>query len=76
MAKGERTYGVSDLEYDIITTLSNLLQGESVMANYEQDARDAGDDETATLFREMREQNRKFAERFRTALVREIASGR
>ena len=39
------------------------------------DARDAGDDETARLFREMREQNRRFAVRCRKELLRLISAG-
>ena len=75
MARGEPTFGVSDVEYNLVTTLSNLLQGELVMANYEEDARDAGDDATARLFREMREQNRSFAVRCRKELLRLISAG-
>lgn len=43
-------YPVSDLEYSIVTTLSNLLQGIEALTKYQADAEQAGDSETARVF--------------------------
>jgi len=70
MQSGQRQFGVSNLEYDLVTTLSNLLQGEEHLASYAQDAEQAGDQECAQAFRTLQVNNRKSAEQFRSALAR------
>lgn len=75
MDQGESTYGVSNLEYDLIVTLSNLLQGMEVIQKYAQDAEQAGDQESATAFRTLRENNRSSAQQLRSALGRQMSSG-
>lgn len=74
--KGEETFGVADLEYNLITTMSNLLQGQEVLERYAQDAEQAGDAECATLFREVRENNRRSAQQMRNALGRHLSGGK
>ncbi len=74
--QGEEQYGVSNLEYDIITTMGNLLQSQEVLARYAQDAEQAGDMDCATLFRELREGNRHAVGQFRNALARHLAGNR
>lgn len=61
-------FGVSDVEYNIITTLSNLLQGEEVLNKYLKDAEASGDDEVVAIFREIQEANNGFARRLREKL--------
>lgn len=75
MDKGQGTYGVSDIEYDLVTSLSNLLEGMEALQKYAQDAEQAGDQETATAFRTLRENNRASAQQLRSALGRHISSG-
>lgn len=60
--------GVSDVEYNIVTTLSNLLQAEDVLELYATDAEEAGDAEVAALFREIGKANNGFATRLRDRL--------
>jgi hypothetical protein len=48
---GELQYGVPNIVYDIIQTVGNLLQGVEKLKEYAQDAEDAGDAESATVFR-------------------------
>ena len=43
-------YAVSDLEYSIHVTMSNLLQGCETLAKYKDDAEKAGDSEAAAIF--------------------------
>ncbi len=64
----EGRFGVSDVEYNIVTTLSNLLQGEDVLNRYAEDAEKAGDTEVARLFRDLEQSNNQFASRLRDAL--------
>ena len=70
MSSGTRQYGVSNLEYDLVTTLSNLLQGEEHLTKYAQDAEQAGDHECAQAFRTLHDNNRKSAEQLHNALAR------
>jgi hypothetical protein len=74
MDQGQSKYGVSNLEYDLVTTLSNLLEGVEVLEKYAQDAEQAGDQDSATAFRTMRENNRNSAQQLRSALGRVIAA--
>lgn len=73
MESGEAKYGVSNLEYDLVTTLSNLLEGMEVAEKYAKDAEEAGDQEAATAFRTLRENNRRSAQQIRTALSRQLS---
>lgn len=75
MDQGQGTYGVSNIEYDLVTTLSNLLEGMEALQKYAQDAEQAGDQETATAFRTLRENNRSSAQQLRSALGRLMGSG-
>lgn len=73
-AAGENQYGVSNLEYDIVTTMSNLLQSQEVLKRYAKDAEDAGDLDTAVIFREIQDGNRRYVQQLRNALVRHFSS--
>jgi hypothetical protein len=61
---------VTDLEYDLVTTLSNLLQGREVLSKYAQDAEAAGDMDCAEIFRTLQTTNEAAAGRIRNALAR------
>lgn len=63
---------VSDLEYDLVTTLSNLLQGREVLGKYAQDAEKAGDLDSAEIFRNLQSTNAEAAGRIRNALARAL----
>ena len=62
MGAGEQTFGVPNIVYDIIQTVGNLLQGEEKMLEYARDAENAGDAESATVFRTVAEGNRAAAQ--------------
>jgi hypothetical protein len=72
MTTPDPAYAVSDLEYNVVTSLANLLQGEAVLARYEQDAVAAGDDRCATIFHQMRDDNRAHAAALRQELARHL----
>ncbi len=68
MTHKEGRFGVSDVEYNIVTTLSNLLQAEDVLNRYAKDAEEAGESEVSELFRELEQVNNQFASRLRDRL--------
>lgn len=74
MTEGTREFAVSDLEYNIVTTLSNLLQSEEVLVRYADDADQAGATEIATLFRRLRDNNREAARDLRQALASHLTT--
>jgi len=72
MTDGTSEFAVSDLEYNIVTTLTNLLQSEEVLVRYAHDADEAGETEVAELFRNLRDTNRGAARNLRNALARSL----
>jgi rubrerythrin len=75
MTHKDGRFGVSDVEYNIVTTLSNLLQGEDVLTRYAKDAEEAGETEVAQLFRDLEESNNQFAGRLRDKLKSVLTQG-
>ena len=71
MEPGTRRYGVSDIVYDIVQTVGNLLQGQEKLQEYAGDAERAGDQEAAAAFRTIAEANRVGA-RLRSHLNEEM----
>lgn len=63
MSDNTGRFAASDVEYNVITTLSNLLQAEEVLQRYAQDAEEAGNSDVAAVFREIEESNNRFAGR-------------
>ncbi len=72
MTDKERDYVVSDVEYNVITTLATLLQSEDVLDRYTEDAQEAGEEDIAALFAELRNQHRTIAEGLRAVLKRNL----
>jgi hypothetical protein len=72
MTDKERDYVVSDVEYNVITTLATLLQSEDVLERYTEDAHEAGEEEIAALFAELRNQHRSIAQGLRGVLKRNL----
>ncbi len=75
MDQGQGKFGVSNLEYDVVTTMSNLLQGLEVLEKYAADAEQAGEQECATIFRTIRDNNRNSVQQLRNVLVRQLGKG-
>jgi rubrerythrin len=63
MSDNTERFAASDVEYNVITTLSNLLQAEDVLRRYAEDAQQAGNSEVAQLFTEIEESNNRFSKR-------------
>jgi hypothetical protein len=62
------TFTISDLEYDLVTTLSNLMQGREVLAKYAADAEKVGNMDAAEIFRTIQTSNDSNADRVRNVL--------
>ena len=75
MDQGQGKFGVSNLEYDVVTTMSNLLQGLEVLEKYATDAEQAGEQECATIFRTIRDNNRNSVQQLRNVLARQLGKG-
>jgi hypothetical protein len=75
MASHNHNFTVSDVAYNVITTLSNLLQSEEVLMKYANDAKDAGDSELEQMFHDLRQQNGQVAERMYQKLGTLIQKG-
>ena len=73
MTVNENDYVVSDVEYNVITTLATLLQGEDVLARYTEDAREAGEDEIVALFESLCAHHREVAKGLRAVLSRKLS---
>jgi rubrerythrin len=74
MGTSQDRFGVSNLEYDIVTTLSNLLQAEEVLTKYASDADQEGDQDVAQIFRMIQENNRQAAAQLRTKLAQKVTA--
>jgi len=72
MSAHQHEFTVSDVEYNVITTLSNLLQSEEVLQKYANDTREAGDQELEQMLHNLREQNSQVAARLHEKLGRLI----
>lgn len=72
MSDHNHEFTVSDVAYNVITTLSNLLQSEEVLMKYANDAKDAGDQELEQMFHELRMQNGQVAEKLYHKLGRMV----
>ena len=63
MSQHNHEFTVSDVEYNVITTLSNLLQSEEVLMKYATDAQEVGDSELEQMFHDLRRHNGDVAQR-------------
>lgn len=69
--------GVKDEHYNLISVLYHALESASTCETYCQDANQAGDKELADFFQEVKEQNRKCAEKAKQLMsdrIREMAT--
>jgi bacterioferritin (cytochrome b1) len=66
---------VSDLEYDVLSTLQSKLEALEIYEAYLEDCEEANDQECRQLFQQIREDDERHAERLRQALVRLMSQG-
>jgi hypothetical protein len=68
MATNERSTGIKDEHYDVVSMLYHTLQGADTCTTYLQDAEQAGDQDLVQFFREAQGTYRQLAERGKTLL--------
>ncbi|MDI3288946.1 hypothetical protein [Polyangium sp. 15x6] len=68
----QKQTGASNLEYDIVAEMHELLQGNSALEQYIQDARQAGDQEAERCFQQIHDQNKQYVTTLRTLLAKHI----
>jgi rubrerythrin len=66
--------GVSDPTYDLVLVLQQALADCHRYAHFAEDARSHGDEEVASLFEELTQQDRELADRVRGLLVARLAT--
>jgi hypothetical protein len=66
--------GTPDEHYDIVSVLYHALKGAAVCAEYLEDAQRAKDQELASFFEAVLEEDRRRAERAKTLLAKRITS--
>jgi hypothetical protein len=52
----ERVTGIANVTSDVVTLLNNALEGAAALELYQQDAREAGDQEAEALFTQLQQQ--------------------
>jgi bacterioferritin (cytochrome b1) len=66
---------VSDLEFDVISTLQSKLEALEVYEAYLEDCEEADDDDCRRIFEQIRDDDERHAERLRVALGRLMQNG-
>jgi hypothetical protein len=64
--------GASNIEYDIVAEMHELLQGNEALGQYIQDARTAGDKDAEKCFQQIHDQNRQNVATLRSLLAKHI----
>ncbi|WP_437735318.1 hypothetical protein [Sorangium sp. So ce1335] len=67
---------VPDKDYNLVSVLYHALQGAETYAQYVQDAQRQGDQELATFFNEVRQEELRLAERAKHLLGQRLGGGR
>ena len=75
MADDREATGTGDATYDLVSVLYHSLQGAETYEFFENDAQEAGDQELADFFRQVREEERSRADRAKALLTRRLQSG-
>ncbi|MDI1448372.1 hypothetical protein [Polyangium sp. 6x1] len=68
----QKQTGAPNLEYDIVAEMHELLQGNSALEQYIQDARQAGDQDAERCFQQIHDQNKQNVTTLRTLLAKHI----
>ena len=66
---------VSDLEYDVLSTLQSKLESLEIYEAYLDDCEEASDNECRQLFEQIRDDDLRHAERLREALKKLMRDG-
>lgn len=67
---------MDNLSYDLLTTLQSKLEGVSIYDKYIQDCQQAGDQESQSLFQQIKQQDAQQVEQLRAAIERMVKQGK
>jgi ferritin-like metal-binding protein YciE len=67
---------LENTSYDLLTTLQNKLQGLSAYDKFIKDAQQAGDQECANLFQQLKQQDSQSVEQLRSAIEQQVKQGK
>lgn len=73
--QGKQNTGASNLEYDLIAELHEILEGNAALEKYIQDAKQAGDSEVERCFQQIHDQNKQSVTMLRQLLGQRLMSG-
>ena len=65
--------GTRDIVYNLVSTIYHTLQGAETEATYIKDAEQGGNQDLAQFFREVKEENKKRAERAKQLLGQQLS---
>ncbi|HSN99013.1 MAG TPA: hypothetical protein VLS89_12030 [Candidatus Nanopelagicales bacterium] len=68
----QRDTGASDLEYDLVAEMHEILEGNAALEKYIQDAKQAGDSEVERCFEQIHEQNKQNVSALRDLLAQRL----
>lgn len=66
--------GASDLEYDLVAEMHEILEGNAALERYIEDARKVGDNEVERCFQHIHDQNRENVSELRGLLAKRLGS--
>lgn len=66
--------GASDLEYDLVAEMHEILEGNAALERYIEDARKVGDNEVERCFQHIHDQNRENVSELRGLLAKRLGT--
>jgi hypothetical protein len=66
--------GASNIEFDLVAEMHELLDGNAALERYMEDARQAGDREAESCFKKIRDQNRESVGTLRSLLAKYLTA--
>ncbi len=73
MADSQGNTGTEDIHYNLVSILYHALQGAETYDQYIKDAEQGGNQDLAQFFREVKEENKKRAERAKQLLGQQLS---
>ncbi len=73
MADSQGNTGTEDIHYNLVSILYHALQGAETYDQYIKDAEQGGNQDLAKFFREVKEENKKRAERAKQLLGQQLS---
>lgn len=67
---------LDNMSYDLLTALQNKLEGINAHDKYMQDARQAGDQDCANLFQQLKQQDSQQAQQIRSTIEQMVKQGK